>query len=118
MTLDKNKIEKFKALLLQEKTELENNLERIAKSVDKRSGDYETVFEEIGHNKEDNATEVEQYSDNLSVEVALEKKLQAAIQALERIEKGTYGFCQRCQKEIPEERLEANPSANNCLGCN
>lgn len=37
--------------------------------------------------------------------------------ALERIEAGTYGTCERCGAEIPEERLEAVPYATLCVGC-
>ena len=37
--------------------------------------------------------------------------------ALERIEQGTYGKCERCGNEIPAERLEAIPTARLCLSC-
>ena len=37
--------------------------------------------------------------------------------ALERIEAGTYGTCQRCGKPISEERLEALPYAELCIDC-
>ena len=37
--------------------------------------------------------------------------------ALERIEAGTYGTCERCGAEIPEERLEAVPYATLCVAC-
>lgn len=38
-------------------------------------------------------------------------------QALERIEKGEYGVCISCQKEISFERLEAVPHARLCIEC-
>ena len=104
-------------MLLQEKGNLEKDLGRIAKPVDKEEGDYETSFEEIGNNKDDNATEVDQYSQNLSVETSLEKKLQAIIEALGKMEKSTYGKCENCGKDIPMERLQVNPSAKTCLNC-
>lgn len=37
--------------------------------------------------------------------------------ALQRIEDGTYGECERCGKPIAEERLEALPSARYDLAC-
>ena len=37
--------------------------------------------------------------------------------ALERIEKGTYGLCLECGKPIPQARLEAIPEAELCLNC-
>jgi RNA polymerase-binding protein DksA len=35
--------------------------------------------------------------------------------ALEKIENGTYGLCDECGKEIPEERLELEPYAAYCV---
>lgn len=38
--------------------------------------------------------------------------------ALERIEAGTYGFCENCGKHIGKLRLiEANPRATLCMAC-
>ncbi|MCX6761512.1 MAG: TraR/DksA C4-type zinc finger protein [Candidatus Moranbacteria bacterium] len=115
--MDKQVLDELKALLLKERTDLEENLARIARPVDKEKGDYETTFGEVGTDREDNTTEVEEYTDNLPVEVTLEKKLQDIISALERMEKGTYGLCENCQKEIDIERLRANPSAKTCIKC-
>ena len=38
-------------------------------------------------------------------------------QALERLEQGDYGRCQRCRGPIPPERLEARPAASTCVPC-
>jgi len=117
MTLDPKVLSELKAALLKEKGELEADLSRIAKPVDKATGDYETAFEDIGTDREDNTTEVEQYADNLPVEMALEKKLQDIIDALKKMEDGTYGICANCNQEIDVERLRANPSAKTCIKC-
>ena len=37
--------------------------------------------------------------------------------ALERIENGTYGWCEACGVAIPFERLEAIPWARLCVAC-
>jgi RNA polymerase-binding transcription factor DksA len=39
------------------------------------------------------------------------------VAALERIDKGTFGRCQECGKEIPEERLQALPYTPYCVDC-
>jgi DnaK suppressor protein len=117
MTLDNKTIEELKSALLKEKEELEKNLSRIARPVDKEEGDYETSFEDIGTDREDNASEVEQYTDNLPVELTLEKKLKDTLEALEKMEKGNYGICENCGQEITLERLGANPSAKTCIKC-
>ena len=46
---------------------------------------------------------------------ALETRLEHVNDALERIADGTYGTCEVCDKEIEEERLEANPAATTCI---
>jgi DnaK suppressor protein len=37
--------------------------------------------------------------------------------ALQKIEQGSYGVCERCSKPIAEARLEANPTARLCITC-
>jgi RNA polymerase-binding protein DksA len=117
MTLDPKVLSELKEALLQEKSELEADLDRIAKPVDKAAGDYATSFEDIGTDREDNTTEVEQYTDNLPVEMTLAKKLQDIIEALKKMDDGTYGICENCNQEIDVERLRANPSAKTCIKC-
>lgn len=38
-------------------------------------------------------------------------------QALRRMADGTYGRCERCQGDIPVERLEIRPQARFCVPC-
>jgi RNA polymerase-binding protein DksA len=38
-------------------------------------------------------------------------------QALQRIEKGSYGFCEECGEAIRFERLQAVPHTTHCLSC-
>ncbi|MCX8012368.1 MAG: RNA polymerase-binding protein DksA [Desulfobacterota bacterium] len=47
-----------------------------------------------------------------------ERKLIAKIEkALERIENGTFGICEKCGEEISEERLKARPVTTLCIEC-
>ncbi len=45
------------------------------------------------------------------------EKLKLIDEALERIEDGSYGTCQRCEKSIPEARLKLVPFAQYCVAC-
>jgi DnaK suppressor protein len=38
-------------------------------------------------------------------------------QALRRLEDGEYGYCLECGDEIPDKRLEIDPSASHCVKC-
>jgi DnaK suppressor protein len=47
-----------------------------------------------------------------------ERKLITKIaEALERIEEGTFGICERCGESISEKRLEARPVTTLCINC-
>jgi DnaK suppressor protein len=45
------------------------------------------------------------------------KLIQKIRDALDRIEKGTYGICEGCGEEISEERLKARPMTTFCIEC-
>ncbi len=47
----------------------------------------------------------------------LEERLRDIIIALQRIEKGRYGYCKRCNKKIPDKRLELIPETIYCVQC-
>jgi DnaK suppressor protein len=117
MTIDPKTLSELKATLMTEKENLEKSLGKMAISVDKKDGEYTPAFEDLGMDREDNATEVEQFTDNLPVEVALENKLKDILEALEKIEAGTYGICENCQQAIDLERLKITPSAKTCIQC-
>lgn len=37
--------------------------------------------------------------------------------ALRRIDEGEYGYCRQCDEEIPEKRLEIDPTCLTCVNC-
>ena len=39
------------------------------------------------------------------------------VDALRRVDDGTYGTCVECGASLPEERLEARPEAARCVTC-
>ena len=46
-----------------------------------------------------------------------EQTLEEIIEALERIQQGTFGRCEECHKSIPRPRLQALPYARYCVEC-
>jgi DnaK suppressor protein len=46
----------------------------------------------------------------------LDRRTQAEL-ALQRLDDGTYGYCEGCQNPIPVARLEVFPSATTCVSC-
>lgn len=47
----------------------------------------------------------------------LEEALSQIDEALDRLAAGTFGTCARCGAPIPSERLQAQPAATSCVGC-
>ena len=45
------------------------------------------------------------------------KILKLINEAIEKLENGTYGKCERCGKNIPKSRLTALPYAKYCIKC-
>jgi RNA polymerase-binding transcription factor DksA len=73
-------------------------------------GEYKPQFSEIGTEEGENASEVEQYANDLAVTTHLEEKLKRVEESLKRIEEGTYGK-NPDGSEVDENRLRALPEA-------
>jgi len=114
--MEKKLIEELKERLETEKVSIEKELESFAKKDDSPKGDWETKYpnRENG-NMEEEADEVQEYGNLLPVEHSLELKLRDVNSALEKMENGTYGICEKCGKKIEEERLLVCPEAKTCL---
>ena len=115
--MKKETLEKIKKDLLARKAQIESELASFAKKDDHIKDNYRSEFPDYGDKEDENAGEIAQYTDNLSIEYSLETTLRDIDKALEKIKKGTYGKCNYCNKEIPEERLLARPASSSCVEC-
>ena len=121
--MNKELIKKLKEKLEGERNQIEKNLENFAEKDDKLEGDWDTKFPKwdggggSSGSLEIAADEVEEYSTLLSLEHVLENRLKNINTALEKIKKGKYGICEKCDKEIPAERLKVYPEAKFCIKC-
>lgn len=122
--MDKALIEEAKLKLQKEKEEVIEELSTVANK-DKGEhvpGDFNPAFPDYGDDKYDepldsSPQEVADYEVNLDVTSNLEARLLEIEGALDRIDKGDYGTCEKCGKEIPADRLKANPAALTCVNC-
>ncbi len=111
-------LQELKASLEKERDKLAAELRSVADPDPRLAGDWDARFPQMETVKtashstlEESADEVEEYEVRLESEHSLESRLLAVTHALERIRGGTYGLCQKCRKDIPLERLRANPAA-------
>ena len=63
----------------------------------------------------DIGTEVFEHERNQSLLEQVQAELVEVDEAFSRIEAGTYGTCQACQRPTAPERLEAMPAARFCI---
>lgn len=103
--------------LTEQKAKLENELSKFTKKDPHVTDDYNSSFPELGDKEDENAAEVAEYLNNIPVEEGLEKSLRDINKSLDRVEKGTYGFCKYCKKPIEEKRLLARPTSSACVEC-
>lgn len=80
---------------------------------------FDAKFPDYGDSAsiEDNASEVSDYTTNLSLERDLEDELHSVEKVLKSIEEGKYGVCKYCHKEIEIERLKIRPESTACVAC-
>jgi DnaK suppressor protein len=114
--MDKKLIEELKKKLEAEKKSLQKELESFATEDKNLKHNWDAKYpnREDG-DKDEEADEVQEYDNMLSLEHSLELKLKDVNEALEKTEKGEYGKCEKCGKEIEEERLKAVPEAKFCM---
>jgi len=65
----------------------------------------------------DRATQEEEFALELRARDRERKLLKKIEQALDKVDKGDYGWCEACGIEIGIRRLEARPTAELCIDC-
>ncbi|MGE5138795.1 MAG: TraR/DksA family transcriptional regulator [Rudaea sp.] len=70
-----------------------------------------------GNHMADDASEVFEQTKNLALKRHLEAMLEQVESAVRRIERGTYGTCEKCGLPIDPERLKVLPEATLCVDC-
>ncbi|MFH1838174.1 MAG: TraR/DksA C4-type zinc finger protein [Candidatus Kuenenbacteria bacterium] len=115
--MNKNFLEKIKKTLFEEKKKLEKKLNEIAIKNEDTKDDYVANFPNIGNEEDENILEVTEFEENIGIENSLEISLQQINQALKRIEENKFGICEKCNKEINEQRLLVFPAAVLCQKC-
>jgi RNA polymerase-binding transcription factor DksA len=108
---------KFKNLLLAEKEKLENELSSIGRRNPENPDDWEalpTDAQTDSADLNDFADNIEDFETNTAILKQLETQLVDVTDALEKIENGNYGICEKSGKQIELDRLEANPAARTC----
>ena len=99
----------FQKILLDWKEQLINEAESTKSYIQ----DESTAMPDIN----DRATQEEEFALALRTRDRERKLIRKIDKSLAEIESGDYGFCQTCGVEIGLRRLEARPTATQCIDC-
>lgn len=114
--MNKELIEELKAKLEEQKNFVEKELENFAKKDPNLKHNWDAKYpSREDSDKDEAADDAQEYDTALSLEYSLELKLKDIKLALEKIKNNNYGICEKCGKQIEEERLKAVPEAKFCI---
>jgi DnaK suppressor protein len=83
-----------------------------------RCPEIEAVLSDPGESDwEENAVAMENDEALAAIGEVTKQEIRDIRLALDRIQRGTYGTCQRCGHSIGRDRLTAIPWATNCVHC-
>lgn len=115
------------------KTRSVEEVERIRIALDARRGElreeYQAHLAEIaelqrdrltdsaGDDQADTGSKTFEREQEISLANSILERITQVERALERLDEGSYGWCERCGDAIPVERLAAFPSATLCVKC-
>jgi RNA polymerase-binding transcription factor DksA len=109
-----------KTFLAKQKAVIEEEQKKLLLQIEKLK--EEDPFSDPTH-ADDNAavdTDVREQVGHDTVEAEIKdatKRLEELKFAAELMKKGKYGVCERCNKNIPQARLELVPEAHYCIEC-
>jgi RNA polymerase-binding protein DksA len=115
--IDESRLALYKDKLVKEKATLLKELEEIGKGnlkVLQSEASGETAYDE---HLADSGTYTFERERDLSLENNIRDILAKIEVALEKLDKHTYGVCDRCGNLIDPARLKALPYANLCISC-
>ena len=119
MNLTENELKKIRAVLEAEKSRLcEENvkIEKRHSSLDESRSSGEMTDFDTEH-PADFGSETFEREKDLALSENIASLLMKVDRALDKLDEGTYGKCDRCGQNISEERLEALPYAALCIKC-
>jgi DnaK suppressor protein len=108
-------LEEFRTALERERRELQAQLSELEES--SFSTPQSDISGEVAFDEEyaDSGTATFERERDLSLENNIRDLLEKIDRALERLDEGTFGVCERCGKPIEKARLKALPYANLCI---
>jgi len=107
--------EKIRVALAARRAELKEEYEATISEITELQRDRLT--DSAGDDQADTGTKTFEREQEISLANSILERVNQVERALERLDEGGYGWCERCGNPIPVERLAAFPSATLCVTC-
>lgn len=107
--MNENQLEHFRNILNTWKADLMQEVDRTVHHMQDEAANFP--------DPNDRATQESEFSLELRTRDRERKLIKKIEEALENLDRGDYGFCETCGIEIGLRRLEARPTATQCIDC-
>ncbi len=107
--MNPSQVEHFRTILKQRRAELFEEMRRTVHHMRDGAANFPDA--------NDRATQEEEFSLELRARDRERKLSQKIDEAIQNLEEGNYGYCEKCGIEIGVRRLEARPMAQLCIDC-
>lgn len=112
-------LDHFRELLSEERARLEDDLAKLNAMEESGGprGETATELADYDQHMADQGTETFLREQDQAIHLGLRSSLDQVERACAKLDRGTYGVCDRCGANIAEERLEFVPHAIYCMNC-
>lgn len=107
--------ERIRAALAARREELYGEYEQHRAEIAELQRDRLT--DSAGDDQADTGSKTFEREQEISLANSILERINQVDRAMERLDEGSYGWCERCGNAIPVERLAAFPSATLCVTC-
>jgi DnaK suppressor protein len=107
--MSEGQVEHFRRILLNWKNELMSEVDRTVHHMQDEAANFP--------DPNDRATQESEFSLELRTRDRERKLIKKIDESLQSLERGEYGYCETCGIEIGLRRLEARPTATQCIDC-
>jgi DnaK suppressor protein len=107
--MGEGQVEHFRRILQNWKNDLMREVDRTVHHMQDEAANFP--------DPNDRATQESEFSLELRTRDRERKLIKKIEEAMENLERGDYGYCETCGVEIGLRRLEARPTATQCIDC-
>ena len=117
MSLSKQQLKQFRQLLIIERAKFAGEIKAIAEETSKSPRDASGDLSAYTVHMADMAADTYEREMSMNIVSSEQAVLYEIDDAFKRMDEGSYGICQQCNKPISLSRLKAVPYASMCIAC-